>query len=113
MQPMSSADFERLYEQHAANLYAFLSYRAGDSGLAEDLLADTFERVLRARRRFDRRRASEKTWLYAIALNVLRDRMRRVKAESLALERVGAERPLEAVSPLDAVDERERLARAL
>jgi RNA polymerase sigma-70 factor, ECF subfamily len=110
---MRSSDFERLYEEHAANLYAFLASRSGDTVLAEDLVADTFERALRARRRFDRRRASMKTWLYAIALNLLRDRMRRVNAEQRALERVGAERGFDPGSPLDAIDERERLSRAL
>ena len=33
----------------------FLAYRTGDQALAEDLLADTFERVLRTRQPFDRR----------------------------------------------------------
>src|SRR3954470_10644485 len=110
---MRDEDFERLYAAEAAGLFSFLSYRTGDPVLAEDLLADAFERALRARRGFDRRRASEKTWIYAIALNVVRDRMRRVSAERRALERVGVEKPSDAISPLDAVDERERLARAL
>src|SRR5919107_5496712 len=78
---MRRDDFERLYEEHAQPLYGFLAYRTGDSALAEDLLADTFERALRARRRFDPRRAGEKTWLYAIALNLLRDGVRRTRAE--------------------------------
>ena len=70
---MRDEQFERLYAEHAQALFGFLSYRTGDRALAEDLLADTFERALRARRRFDPRKASEKTWLYAIALNCLRD----------------------------------------
>jgi RNA polymerase sigma factor (sigma-70 family) len=82
--------FERLYAEHAQALYGFLSYRIGDRVLAEDLLADTFERALRARRRFDPRRASEKTWLYTIALNCLRDHARRRAAEGRAVERMAA-----------------------
>ena len=82
--------FERLYAEHAQALFGFLSYRTGDRVLAEDLLADTFERALRARRRFDPRKASVKTWLYAIALNCLRDSGRRRSAEGRALERVSA-----------------------
>jgi len=42
-------EFERLYEEHAQNLFGFLVYRTGDRSLAEDILADTFERVLRTR----------------------------------------------------------------
>ncbi|HMH46462.1 MAG TPA: RNA polymerase sigma factor [Solirubrobacteraceae bacterium] len=88
MSPLRDEVFERLYAEHAQALYGFLSYRTGDRVLAEDLLADTFERALRARGRFDRRKASEKTWLYAIALNLLRDQVRRRGSESKALERV-------------------------
>ncbi len=82
--------FERLYAEHAPGLYAFLRYRTGDPVLAEDLLADTCERVLRSRRRFDPRRGSAKTWLYAIALNCLHDHHRRRVGESKALEQVAA-----------------------
>lgn len=87
---MNDEVFERLYGEHAQALFAFLSYRTGDRGLAEDLLGDTFERALRARRRFDRRKASEKTWLYAIALNCLRDHARRRRTEGRTLERVAS-----------------------
>ena len=86
---MRDDDFERLYEAHAQALFGFLAYRTGDRALAEDLLADTFERAYRARRGFDRRKASEKTWLYTIALNRLRDHVRRQGAEVRALERTG------------------------
>jgi RNA polymerase sigma factor (sigma-70 family) len=87
---MRDEEFERLYAAEAAGLFSFLAYRTGDRALAEDLLADAFERALRARWRFDRRRGSQKTWLYAIALNVLRDHARRASAEARALERAGA-----------------------
>ena len=83
-------EFERLYADHAQAVFGFLSYRTGDRVLAEDLVADTFERAYRARRRFDRRKASEKTWIYAIALNCLRDHVRRQGAEARAVARVGA-----------------------
>jgi RNA polymerase sigma factor (sigma-70 family) len=69
-------DFERLYAEHAESLMRFVIYRVGDRDLAEDLVADTFERVYRTRVRFDTRRASEKTWIYGIALNLIRDHAR-------------------------------------
>jgi RNA polymerase sigma-70 factor, ECF subfamily len=87
---MRDQDFERLYNAEAAGLFSFLAYRTGDRSLAEDLLADAFERALRGRARYNRKRGSEKTWLYAIALNLLRDHARRAAAESRALERTGA-----------------------
>jgi RNA polymerase sigma-70 factor, ECF subfamily len=80
--------FEQLYAEHAQALFAFLRYRTGDTVLAEDLLADTWERALRARARFDRRKGSVKTWLYAIALNCLSDHVRRRAGEGRALQRV-------------------------
>src|SRR2546423_7438529 len=87
---MRDEEFERLYDAEAAGLFSFLAYRTGDRALAEDLLADTFERALRARRRFDRRRGSERTWLYAIAINLLRDHARRAAAEGRATGRAAA-----------------------
>ena len=55
--------------------------------MAEDLLGDTFERVVKSRGRFNARKGSESTWIYTIALNCLRDHIRRSKAEGRALER--------------------------
>src|SRR3954469_8127488 len=93
--------FERLYEEHAQPLLAFLVYRTGNRGVAEDVLADTFERALRARRRFDPRKASEKTWLYSIAVNLLRDNARRQLVEQRALERAVPVPAGEAGGPLE------------
>jgi RNA polymerase sigma-70 factor (ECF subfamily) len=106
--------FERLYAAHAKSLLAFLIYRTGDPELAEDVLADTFERVLRTRRLFDPRRGSEKTWLYTIALNVLRDHLRRSAAGQRATAQVRAAVPADpGIGPLEAVEEREMLQRGL
>ena len=111
---MPKEEFERLYAEHAQPLLGFLTYRTGDRQLSEDLLADTFERVLRARRRFDRRKGSEKTWLYTIALNVLRDHVRRSETGKRVMERVRAGVP-EVGEPdeLRSVEERDALAQAL
>jgi RNA polymerase sigma factor (sigma-70 family) len=110
---MREDTFERLYAAHAQALFGFLSYRTGDRVLAEDLLADTFERALRARRRFDPRKASEKTWLYAIALNCLRDHGRRRAAEGRALERISSGAPLEATDPIQSLSDRDLVGRSL
>ena len=109
---MRDGDFERIYAEHAQALFGFLAYRTGDRSLAEDLLADTFERAYSARSRFDRRRASEKTWLYSIALNLVRDHHRRRAAEGRALESVGA-RATEQAPELDRLEARDVLGRAL
>ncbi len=105
--------FERLYAEHAQALYGFLSYRTGDRVLAEDLLADTFERALRARRRFDPRKASEKTWLYTIALNCLRDHARRRAAEGRAVERMAATSSPGATIDFEKIADRDLVSRSL
>src|SRR5215208_6971713 len=94
---MRDAEFEQLYAEHAQALYGFLAYRTGDRVLAEDLLSETFERALRARSRFSRRRGTPKAWLYAIALNCARNAARSRGVEQRALERIGP--PGEAEDP--------------
>jgi RNA polymerase sigma factor (sigma-70 family) len=111
---MRTEDFEQLYAEHAQPLFGFLAYRTGDRALAEDLLADTFERALRARSRYDPRKAQAKTWLYTIALNCLRDSARRADAESRAVERVsGAAALSQPESELERVEGRDVVARSL
>jgi RNA polymerase sigma-70 factor (ECF subfamily) len=110
---MRDDDFERLYEEHAQALYGFLAYRTGSPALAEDLLADTFEKVLRARRRFDPRRGSEKTWLYSIALNALRDHLRRRAAAERATEQLAMQNPSEADTAEESIARRDELMQAL
>lgn len=110
---MRDRQFEELYAEHAQPLFGFLVYRTGDRALSEDLLAETFERALRARGRFDPRRGSAKTWLYTIALNCLRDQARRRAAEERALERVSAQAGPAGDDPLGALGDRDLLARAL
>jgi RNA polymerase sigma factor (sigma-70 family) len=70
-------EFTRVYDEHVWRVYGFLAYRLGDRNAAEDLTQATFERALRAWSRFDPRRASESTWLLAIARNLLIDHHRR------------------------------------
>jgi RNA polymerase sigma-70 factor (ECF subfamily) len=84
--------FEQLFAEHANSLYAFFIYRTRDRALAEDLVADTFERVLRSRRQFNPRKGSEKTWIYTIGVNLLRDQGRRAAVEERSLEHVAFER---------------------
>ncbi len=108
---MRNADFERLVRRHGQDVYAYLVYRTGDHWLAEELLQDTLERAYRARARFDRRKASEKTWLIAIALNRWRDVARKHAGEAAAMQALARDVP--APSGMDQVDERRALLDAL
>ncbi len=110
---MRDEAFERLYAEHAEALFGFLVYRIGDRAAAEDLLADTFERVLTAPRGFDRRRGTERAWLHSIALNLVRDRGRRSASETRAYEKVEATPPPQPRLAADAVPEQDALQHAL
>jgi RNA polymerase sigma-70 factor (ECF subfamily) len=73
--------FARVYADHVWRVYAFIAYRVRDRHVAEDLTQATFERALRAWPRFDRRKASEATWLLAIARNLMIDHHRRDRSD--------------------------------
>src|SRR5947209_2450035 len=114
-----SADFARVYDEHVWRVYGFLAYRLRNRDVAEDLTQATFERALRAWSRFDPRRASESTWLLAIARNLLIDYYRRDRSklsepieEHLAPVTPGPEERLtaspELASALERLSERDR-----
>ena len=72
----ATSAFAQLYDDEVWNVYGFFGYRVGSREEAEDLTQLTFERALRAWDRFDPGRASARTWLLAIAHNLLVDHYR-------------------------------------
>ena len=82
--------FASVAEQHLDDVFRYLLVFTRDPSLAEDLAGETFERALRAWRRFDPRRSSPRTWLCAIARNAALDHFRaesrRRRREQLAAE---------------------------
>src|SRR6476469_8195813 len=71
-----SLDVVDAYDTHVWDVYGFLAYRTGNAHDAEDLTQAVFERAVRAADRFDPAKASAKTWLLAIAKNLLIDHHR-------------------------------------
>ncbi len=69
-------ELRRVYRTHVRAVYAFLAYSVSRE-TAEDLTSSTFERVVKSWDRFDPARASERTWVIAIARNALTDHFRR------------------------------------
>ena len=111
---MRDHDIERLFAEHSQRLYAFVAYRTGDPSVAEEIVGDTFERVVRTRRRFDRGKGSEQSWIYTIALNLVTDHQRRSGVERRALDSAGHDdRHDDAGDPLARVADRDELSRAL
>jgi RNA polymerase sigma-70 factor (ECF subfamily) len=89
--------FAAAAEAHLDDVYRYLLVLTRNSATAEDLTGETFERALRAWRRFDPRRATARTWLCALARNAALDwfraEQRRRRREERAAER---ERSVEA-----------------
>jgi RNA polymerase sigma-70 factor (ECF subfamily) len=65
-----------VYRDNVHRVYAFFTYSVGHE-TAEDLTASTFERVVRSWNRFDPDYATPRTWIMAIARNILADHFRR------------------------------------
>lgn len=70
-------DLASLYEEHVWSVYGFFGYHRLSRHDAEDLTQACFERAIRAWPRYDPARASVRTWLLAIAQNLLIDHHRR------------------------------------
>ena len=97
-----------LIDRYAARIHAHLCRMTGDRDDADDLLQETWVRIARGARRFDRTRRV-RPWLYGVASNLARDlhRRRQVRARAaLAEPSTGA-----AATPVERIDLRERLAR--
>src|SRR3954469_23153945 len=73
----SATAVARLFDEHVWDVYGFVAYRIGNRAEAEDLTQQTFERALKAWRRFDPSRAQPRTWLLAITRNLLVNHYRR------------------------------------
>jgi len=92
----------QLHADWAGPLHTFAMRRLGDRESAEEAVQDTLLKAWRHRDRFDPARGSEATWLFAIARNVVIDRLRRRQARPVtgaefdeADDRVGTDDRLE------------------
>ena len=66
-------DVAAAYDEHASAMLGFAVNALRDRTLAEDCVQETFLRAWRARSRFEPRRGSLRTWLFAIERNVIVD----------------------------------------
>jgi RNA polymerase sigma-70 factor (ECF subfamily) len=104
MQVAAHPSFASVAERHLDDVYRYLLVLTRDPSLAEDLASETFERALRAWRRFDPQRASARTWLCALARNAALDwfrseRRRRRREEAVAQPEGPLEGPELGLSP--------------
>lgn len=73
-----AAAFETLYRRYEKPLFDFIYRFAPDSTDAESLFQEAFFRLVRAKKNYQAT-AQFKTWLFQIAMNLCRDRARRMK----------------------------------
>ncbi|MDP5183439.1 sigma-70 family RNA polymerase sigma factor [Blastococcus sp. BMG 814] len=71
-------DVGAAYAAHGPELYRFALRQLGDGGAAQDVVQEVFLRAWRAAASFDPQLASLRTWLFAIARNVVVDEFRRL-----------------------------------
>ena len=77
------APVAELYRRYGKWLYRFGVQMLGNSGLAEDMVQETFVRLWRTAGRFDAARASVGTYLYVIARSVAADIRKRPSSRPL------------------------------
>ena len=70
-------DVPAAYAAHGPELYRFALRHLGDQGAAQDVVQEVFLRAWRSAGSFDPGLASLRTWLFAIARNLLVDEARR------------------------------------
>ncbi|WP_237739447.1 sigma-70 family RNA polymerase sigma factor [Microbacterium yannicii] len=107
-----SFDAGRAFDDHGSALLGFAVNALRDRPLAEDCVQETFLRAWRARDRFDPARASERTWLFSIARNVIADALRaRRRMPQIGDDAHLEDRAARETDPLDRLQIIEGLAR--
>ena len=86
-----SADVERLFNTYHTTLVRYLTRRLGDRDWAEEVAQETFVRALR-----QDSIVSERSWLFAVATNLVRDEARKDARRRRHLELLRAEASEEA-----------------
>jgi RNA polymerase sigma-70 factor, ECF subfamily len=94
----SGDELRELYRRYAGELFGFASNALGDREQAEEVVQDVFAQLWRHAGEYDQRRASVRTWLYAIARNRIVDAHRRAAVRPKHAE----EDSLESAAEIDA-----------
>jgi RNA polymerase sigma-70 factor (ECF subfamily) len=102
--------FRFLFRRWAPRLGRFLSGATGSRETAEDLLQETFLRILRGAPKFEPR-GSAGAWMYRIAANLAYSHWRRERSRPL-YGAEGAETIATLTAPMSTIPDNERLRRA-
>lgn len=85
--------FGALFEEHAADIYAFCFRRTADGRASEDLAQAVFLEAWRKREELDLSPDEVRPWLFGVALNLLRNHRRSLRRHRAALARLPRPRP--------------------
>jgi len=99
-----TADLTQLFQQYYGSLVRMLYRRTGDRDRAEDLAQETFARAVAAPP------DSPRSWLFAVALNLVREDGRRSVRQGRRLELLRNEDTPSAVQPDSDLERRETAA---
>jgi RNA polymerase sigma-70 factor (ECF subfamily) len=100
-----TADLAQLFEQYYASLVRMLYRRVGDRDRAEDLAQETFARAVAAPPN------NPRPWLFAVALNLVREDGRRAATRGRRLELLRGEQDTPDNGPDVDLERREDVAR--
>jgi RNA polymerase sigma-70 factor, ECF subfamily len=109
----SGDELRELYRRYAPELFGFATSALGDRELAEEVVQDVFAQLWRHAAGYDERRASVRTWLYAIARNRIIDQHRRAAARPKRADDDALESAAETDAALDHAVLRWQVAAAL
>jgi RNA polymerase sigma-70 factor, ECF subfamily len=110
---MDEDTFRSFYDRTARSVWAYLSRATGDRRLADDLLQETYYRLLRAGGTFVDE-GHRRNYLFRIAANLVRDHHRRRRFTSLlALDEHQAAQPQSGTDAADRAARRIDLSRAM
>ena len=103
--PPSGVDqFDRLYREHADQVFGFCLRRTGDWALSDDVRSAVFFEAWRRRHEVDLVARAPLPWLYGVAANVLRNHARSSRRRNAAFRRLP--RPTPEVDFADEIAER-------
>ncbi len=95
---LADAQIERLYRSYHTPIVRYLTRRLGDRDLAEELASETFVRAMRYLETHGTV-SSERSWLFAVATNLVRDEARRDARQRRHLELLRNEASDESCEP--------------
>jgi RNA polymerase sigma-70 factor (ECF subfamily) len=101
---MSPVPVEQLFAEYHDSLVRMLYRRTGDRDRAEDLAQEVFARAVTAPPE------NPRPWLFAVALNLVRDDGRRAVRQGRRLQLLKAASPVSAPDPDQELERRERSA---